>query len=83
MANIAANNYKDRKILKRHKNFMPDRLSVRRPNKTGRIEFHTGQRPMSDTYFKPWYAASKKLFLPQVPLYGKINCNLIFGRLQP
>ena len=32
---------------------MPDRPSVRRPNKTGRIEFHAGQRPMSDTYFKP------------------------------
>ena len=53
MANIAANNYKDRKILKRHKNFMPDRSSDRRPNNTGRIEFHAGQRPMSDTYFKP------------------------------
>ena len=53
MANIAANDYKGRKILKRHKNFMPDRPSVRRPNNTGRIEFHAGQRPMSDTYFKP------------------------------
>ena len=32
---------------------MPDRPSVRRSNNTGRIEFHTGQHPMSDTYFKP------------------------------
>ena len=57
MANIAASNYKDRKILKQHKNFMLDRPSVRRPNNTRRIEFHAGQCPMSDTYFKPWSQA--------------------------
>ena len=53
MANIAGNNYKDKKILKWHKNFMWDRPPVRRPNNTGCIEFHAGQCPMSNTYFKP------------------------------
>ena len=52
MANIAANNYKDRKTLKWHMNFRPDRPSVRRPNNTGHIEFHAEQHPMSDIYFK-------------------------------
>ena len=32
---------------------MPDRPFVRRSNNTRRTEFNAGQRPMSDTYFKP------------------------------
>ena len=59
MANIAANNYKEKKILKRHKNFMPDGPSLRRPNNTRRIEFHAGQCPMYNTYFKPCKIDSK------------------------
>ena len=67
MANIAANNYKDRKILKRHKNFMLDRLSVRRPNNTRHIEFHAGQCPMSTLILSP------DIDKGQV----KINCNAL------
>ena len=53
MANIAGKNYKDRKILKRHKKFMPDRPSVRRPNNTGHIEFPARKHLTCDNYFKP------------------------------
>ena len=77
MANIAANNYKDRKILKRHKNFMLDRPSIRRPNNTRHVEFHAGQRLMSDTYFKPWLYFETEKTLKQNYILSACKCSLL------
>ena len=61
MANIVANNYKDRKILKQHKNFMPDRLSIRRPNTPDVLNFTPDNIQCLTFILSPVYISEGKI----------------------